>query len=56
MSKPSNTLHIYLADGMKEKLQALADADRRSLSAEVQELIDQAYAEHIQQTKDELKR
>lgn len=54
--KTKNTLHLYLADGLKEKLQAIADADRRSMSYKVQELIEQAYDDLVQQTKDDLKR
>lgn len=54
--KNLNTLHVYLTDGVKEKLQKLAEADRRSLSAEVQVLIEQAYENLIEQNKINLKR
>lgn len=54
--KNLNTLHIYCTDGVKEKLEKLAEADRRSLSAEVQMLIEQAYAAFISKSKDDLKR
>ena len=38
-----NTIHVYAGVGIKEKLAELAKAHKRSQSAEVQFLIDQAH-------------
>lgn len=41
-----DTIHIYAGTGVKSKLQRLAKRNRRSMSAEVQYLIETAYEEH----------
>ena len=41
--KKYETLHIYSTKGVRAKLERLAEAHRRSLSAEVQVLIEDAY-------------
>lgn len=56
--KTQQAIHIYCTDKLRVKLQILADSHRRSMSAEVQAMIDEAYAKHIaEQTriKNELK-
>ena len=55
--KAYDTLHIYCTPGVRAKLVKLANADRRSLSSEVQKLIEQAYdafQKERQLTKDDL--
>jgi hypothetical protein len=53
----TDTLHIYCAKGSNTKamLEKLAKAHRRSLSAEVQVLIEEAYAKHAKNTKPDLR-
>ena len=42
----TDNIHVYCSPELKEKLRKLADANMRSLSAEVQMLIEQAFATH----------
>lgn len=50
-------MHIYCTDeSVKNKLKEMADADERSMSFVVQKLIEKAYAEFVQQSKNDLKR
>jgi hypothetical protein len=42
-----DTLHIYGTKGIRAKLEALAGANRRSLSAEMQVLIEEAYEQRF---------
>lgn len=42
--KQYDAMHVYCTGGTRQKLQELAEAERRSLSAEVQQLIEEAHA------------
>lgn len=42
--KNFDTLHVYCTKGVRAKLVELAEANRRSLSSEIQVLIEQAHA------------
>lgn len=47
----AKALHIYCTDETRQKLEQLAEANRRSLSNEVQVLIDQAYENHVKKSR-----
>lgn len=47
MKTPKDNLHIYCPDTIRKKLHKLAEANHRSMSAEVQMLIDEAYAKRF---------
>lgn len=47
----AKALHIYCTDETRGKLEQLAEASRRSLSNEVQVLIDQAYENHVKKSR-----
>ena len=46
-TKGDTVLHVYCKDGTKAQLQLLAKRHKRSLSAEVQYLISQAYESEV---------
>lgn len=51
-----DTIHIYCTQKLRVKLQILAGAHHRTMSAEVQDLIDKAYKLYLsEQTKDQMK-
>jgi len=52
-TKDKNQLHIYCTDELRYKLEVLAAANDRTLTAEVRILIANAYEEHV---KNNLKR
>lgn len=55
MKPDKKQMHIYCTDDMRNKLEALASANERSMSSQVQVLINKAYAELMQQSKNNLK-
>jgi plasmid stability protein len=48
--KTQNAIHIYCPEKTRTKLQILADSHFRSMSAEVQALIDQAFKLYLEET------
>jgi len=56
--KTSNTIHIYCDEKLRTKLQILADANNRTMSAQVQYMIKQAFETYLREqtrAKNELK-
>jgi plasmid stability protein len=52
MKQTNTKFHIYCPDKTRTKLQILADLHFRSMSAEVQALIDQAFKLYLKETAD----
>ena len=48
--KTTDTLHIYCTPGIREKLEKMAAANKRSMSAEVQVLIERAFENQFKKT------
>jgi len=48
--KTQNAIHIYCTEKIRAKLQILAGANHRTMSSEVQALIEQAFKLYIDQS------
>lgn len=55
MKPKERQIHIYCTDELREKLRVLSDANFRTMSSQVQELINKAYDSYVKASKNDLK-
>jgi len=55
MKPKAQQIHIYCTDELREKLRILSEANDRTMSRQVQALINKAYDEYVKAAKNNLK-